>query len=100
MGVKREKMPIFCLPETLPFVIIPKSHLGGPKMPLDFSFSEGIQNHKNILGSHTKRKMILLKFTFQSDYNMHLYSQLLTWCLPPSGFSFKLSINSKHQTKL
>lgn len=47
------------------WVIIPKRGMGGPQMPLDFTSSEGTKNCMNILGSHTKRKMISLKFRFQ-----------------------------------
>ena len=43
----------------------PKRGMGSPQMPLDFTSSEGTKNCMNILGSHTKRKMISLKFRFQ-----------------------------------
>ena len=56
------------------WVIIPKRDMGGPKMPLGLTSSEGTKNHTNILGSHTKWKMISLKFKFQLDCDLCIFA--------------------------
>lgn len=74
MKVEMDNMPfnIFYLHKALPFLYYSQRDMGGPNIPLDFSSSEETKNHKNILGSHTK-KMILLKFKFQLDHNIYIF---------------------------
>lgn len=65
MGARERKHPSSNHIRLFLWVIIPKRGMGGPKMPLDFTSSEGTKNCMNTLGSHTRRKMISLKFRFQ-----------------------------------